>query len=200
MDVESAPRAQPSVATDLDASHRVYPPLELNLCHPRTSAWLDHPSVLRNGRVQREQEAWGDKTFSLSLTARCVVGKEPRSIRRNDVPNMMGRCACSMPPGSLTVARVPYAYTVKDMAHPPKNLVVSALSCIPCLGQRQKSSRLHAFLPLIPSCGVIGHAVSLAGPGYVGNGATWSPCKPSPLHHLPPRLQLSRALSERIGV
>ncbi len=60
------------------------------------------------------------------------------------------------------------ASTVKDMASPPKNLVVSALSCIPCLSQRQKS-RLRAFLPLplpfIPSSGVIGHAVSLGAPG-----------------------------------
>ena len=36
--------------------------------------------------------------------ARCVVGKGPRSIRRNDAPNTMERCACSMLPASLTVA------------------------------------------------------------------------------------------------
>src|SRR6266849_10069839 len=41
MDVESAPRTQPTVATDLDASHRVCPPLKLNPCHPRTSPRLD---------------------------------------------------------------------------------------------------------------------------------------------------------------
>ena len=156
------------MATDLDAPHRVCPPLKLNLCHPQTSPRLNHPSAPRNGREQREQEAWEGKTFFLSLTARCVVGKGPRSIRRNDAPNTMARCVCSMPPGSLTVAPVPYASTVKDMASAPKNLVVSALSCIPCLSQRQKS-RLHAFLPLplpfIPSSGVIGHAVSLAEPG-----------------------------------
>src|SRR5229473_3063413 len=186
MDMESAPRTQPAVATDLDASHRVYPPLKLNLCHPRTSRRLDHPSVPRNGREQREQEAWEGKTFFLSLTARCVVGKGQPCIRRNDAPNTMGRCVCSMPPGSLTVAPVPYASTVKDMASPPKNLVVLVLSCIHCLSQRQKSSRLRAFLslPLIPSSGVIGHAVSLAEPGYVGNGATWSRWKPHLFHYL----------------
>ena len=42
MDVESAPRTQSAVATDLDASHRVFPPLELTPCHPRTSLRLDH--------------------------------------------------------------------------------------------------------------------------------------------------------------
>src|SRR5260370_466504 len=42
MDMESAPRTQKASATDLDASHRVYPPLKLNLCHPRTSRRLDH--------------------------------------------------------------------------------------------------------------------------------------------------------------
>ena len=30
------------MATDLDASHRVCPPLTLNLCHPQTSPRLDH--------------------------------------------------------------------------------------------------------------------------------------------------------------
>ena len=199
MDVESAPRTQPAVATDLDASHRVFPPLELNPCHPRSSPRLDHPSVPRNGRVRREQEAWEGKTFFFSLTARCVVSKGPRSIRRNDAPHTMERCVCSMPPGLLTVARVPSASTVKDTAPPPKNLVVSVLSCIPCLSQCQKSSRLPAFLLLIPSCGGIGHALSLAEPGSGGNGATWSRCKPHPFHHLSRRLHLSLALSERIG-
>ena len=42
MDVESAPRTQSAVATDLDASHRVFPPLELTPCHLRTSLRLDH--------------------------------------------------------------------------------------------------------------------------------------------------------------
>src|SRR5260221_2115764 len=42
MDVESAPRTQPTVATNLDASHQVCPPLTLNLCHPQTSPRLDH--------------------------------------------------------------------------------------------------------------------------------------------------------------
>jgi hypothetical protein len=112
----------------------------------------------------------------------------------------MGLCVCSMLPVLLTVARVPYACNVKDMAQPPPNLVVSVLSCIHCRNQRQKSSRLHAFLPLlIQSCGVIGHAVSLAEPGYVGNGATWSQWKSHPFHYLSRRLQLSRVQSERIG-
>ena len=173
MDVESAPRTEPAVATDLDAAHRVCPPLKLKPCHPRTSPRLDRPSVPRNGRGQREQEAWEGKIFFLSLTAPCVVGKEPRFIRRNDAPNTKGRCVYSMPPGLLTVARVPCASTVKDMASPPKNLVVSALSCIPCRRGRQKSRRLRAFLPLTPSFGGIGRALSLGEPGSVGNGATW---------------------------
>src|SRR6266849_7608916 len=77
------------------------------------------------------------------------------------------------------------ASTVKNMAPPPKNLVGSALSCIPCLSLRQKSRRLRALLPLplIPSCGGIGHALSLAEPGYVGSAATWSPCKLHSFHH-----------------
>jgi hypothetical protein len=78
-----------------------------------------------------------------------------------------------MPPGLLTVARVPCVPTVKDMVSPPKNRVVSARSCIPCLDQHQKSRRLHAFLPLIPFYGGIGRALSLAEPGSVGNAATW---------------------------
>ena len=121
------------MATRRDASHLHFPPLELKLSHLQTHPWQDHPSVPRNGREQREQEAWEGKTFFLSLTARCVVGKGQPCIRRNDAPNTMGRCVCSMPPASLTVAPVPYASTVKDMASPPKNLVVSALSCIHCL-------------------------------------------------------------------
>jgi hypothetical protein len=190
------------VASYLDASHRVFPPLKLKPCHPPTSPRQDHPSVLRNGHMQREKEALGDMTFSPNLTARCVVGKGQRSIHRSDAPNMMGRCACSMPPASLTVALVPCASTVKDMAPPPKNLVVSALSCIPCRRWDQKSRRLRAFLPLplIPSFGVIGHALSLATRGYDGNGATWSWWKLRPFHCLAHRLRLSRVPSERIGV
>jgi hypothetical protein len=163
------------MATDLDASHRVFPPLELTLCRPRTSLRLDHLSVPRSGRVQRESEAWEDTTFFLRPTARCVVRKEQRSIHRNDAPNTMGRCACSMPPGLLTAVPVPYARAVKNMAPSPKNLVGSALCCIHCLSPRQKSIHLLAFLPLIPSSGVIGRAVSLAEPGSVGSEATWSP-------------------------
>ena len=112
----------------------------------------------------------------------------------------MGPCVCSMLPVLLTVARVPYARSVKNMARPLKNLVVSALCCIHCLSQCQKSIHLPAFLPLlIPSSGVIGHAVSLAEPGYVGNGATWSRWKSHPFHYLSRCLHLSRVQSERIG-
>jgi hypothetical protein len=175
------------------------PPLELNLRHPRASPGLDQPLAPRSGRVQRESEAWEDTTFFLRPTARCVVRKEHRSIHKNDAPNMMGRCACSMPPGLLTVVSVPYARSVKHMARPRKNLVVSALCCIHCLSQCQKSIHLPACLPLIPSCGGIGRAVSLAAPGYIGSEATWSPWQPRPFHHRPRRLLLARALSERIG-
>ena len=106
-----------------------------------------------------------------------------------------------MLPGSLTVARVPYASTVKDMVPPPKNLVVLVLSCIHCRRGHQKSSRLRAFVPLpfIQSFGVIGHALSLAKPGSVGYGATWSPYKLHPFRHLSARLPLSHVHSERIG-
>ena len=189
------------MATHLDASHRVFPPLTLNPCHPRPSLRQDHPLGPRSGREQREEEAWGDTTFSPRLMARCVVGKGPRCIHRSDAPNTMEQCVCSMPLGSPTVALVPGASPVKNMAPPPKNLVGSALSCIPCRWGHQKSRHLQAFLPppLIPSCGVIGHAASLAEPGYDGNGATWSPSKPRPFRHLPQRLRLSRVLNERIG-
>src|SRR6266571_749263 len=102
----------------------------------------------------------------------------------------MGRCGCSMLPGSLTVVAVPSASTVKDMVPPPKNLVVSVLSCIHCRRGHQKSSRLRALVPLpfIPFCGVIGHALSLAEPGSGGYGATWSRWKPNPFRHLSARL------------
>ena len=52
--VESAPGPQKASATDLDASHRVFPPLELTFCHPRTPLRLDRPLVPRSGRVPRE--------------------------------------------------------------------------------------------------------------------------------------------------
>src|SRR5258708_11549050 len=96
--------------------------------------------------------------------AHCVVSKEQHSIHRSDAPNTTEQCACSMLPGSLTVAAVPYASIVKDMAHPPKNLVESAQSCIRCRRGCQKSRCLRALLPLplIPSSGGIGHAASLA--------------------------------------
>ena len=82
--------------------------------------------------MQREEEALGDMTFFLRLMAHYFVGKGQRSIHRSDAPNTMGRCACFMPLGSLTVAAVPYASTVKVMVPSPKNRVASALSCIPC--------------------------------------------------------------------
>src|SRR5260221_12139790 len=41
MGVEPAPRTEPTVATDLDASHRVFPPLKLKPCHPPTSPRQD---------------------------------------------------------------------------------------------------------------------------------------------------------------
>jgi len=155
------------MAAHLDASHRVFPPLKLNLCAAQILLWQGHPSVLHSGPGLREEEAWGDTTFSRSLMARCVVGKGPRSIHRSDVANTMGRCVCSMLPALLTVVPAPCARSVKDMAPPPQNRVVSALSCIPCRMWHQKILRLCAFLPLplIPSCGEIGHAVSLAVPG-----------------------------------
>jgi hypothetical protein len=55
VDVESAPRTQKASATDLDASHRVFPPHELTPCHPRISVPLDHliapPQWARAARV-----------------------------------------------------------------------------------------------------------------------------------------------------
>jgi hypothetical protein len=199
------------VATHLDASHRGFPPLTLKRCQPQPSRRLDHastsrrlhhPSALRTGREPREQEAWEGKTFCRRLMARCGVDKGQRSIRRNDAPNTMGQCACSMPPASLTVAAVPYASTVKAMATPPKTLVVSARSCTPSLSQPHQS-HLPAFLPLplpfIPSSGVIGHAVSRAEPGSSGNAAIWSRWLPHPYQHLSRRLPRSHGPSERIG-
>ncbi len=188
------------MATHLDASHRVFPPLKLKPCHPRPSLRLDHLSAPHSGRVQRESEAWEDKTFFLRSTVRCVVRKELRSLPRNDAANTMGRCACSMPPVLLIVVPVPSARSVKNMARPRKNRVVSVPCCIHYLSQWQKSIHLPIFLLLIPSCGEIGRALSLAEPGYVGSEATWSPCKPRPFHYPSRRLLLSRVLSERIGV
>src|SRR5260370_17461145 len=106
-----------------------------------------------------------------------------------------------MLPALRTVARVHGASPVKNMAPPPKNLVGSALSCIPCLSLRQESRPLPALLllPLIPSCGGIGHAASLAKPGYDGSAATWSRSKPHPFRHLPAPLRHSRVPNERIG-
>jgi hypothetical protein len=116
-------------------------------------------------RVARVGSLGGDTTFSHRLMARYVVGKGQPSLHRSDAANTMGRCVCSMLPASLTVVAVPCARSVKDMAPPPKNRVVSAQSCIPCRMWHQKIHRLCAFLPLIPFCGGIGHAVSLAVPG-----------------------------------
>ena len=138
-------------------------------------------------------------TFFLSQMARCGVGTGPPCIRRNDAPSMMGRCACFMPPASLTVAPVPCASTVKDMASRLKNRVGSALSCIPCHSQRQNTLRLPVCLLRIPSCGGIGPALSRAAPGYGGSAATWSRWKPCPFPHLPPRLHRSHARCARIG-
>src|SRR5713226_197725 len=200
MGVESAPRTQPAVAAHLDAPHRVFPPLTLKPRHQETPRWQDHPSVHHTGHTQREEEALGDRIFSHNLMAPCVVGKGQHSTHRSDAPNMMGRCACCMPPASLTAALAPYACHVKVMASPPKNRVGSARSCIPCRRGSQKNCRLRGFLPLILFFGVIGHAVSRAARGYNGNAATWSRWKECPFHRLAHRLRLSRGQSVRIGV
>src|SRR5258707_14578008 len=131
----TSPRPRPPVSTDLDGSHRVFPPLPLKLCSLQTSPRQDHPLVLRTGHMPHEEEVWGEKILPSRLTARCIASKEQRSIHRSDAPNMMGRYACSMLPGSLTVALVPYASTATDMVPSPKNLAVSALSSIP--GRRE---------------------------------------------------------------
>ena len=47
---------QPPVAAHLDASHRVFPPLELKPCRPRSLPRQEQPLVLRSGHVQREEE------------------------------------------------------------------------------------------------------------------------------------------------
>src|SRR5450755_4039165 len=132
MGVELAPRVEPAVATHLDASHRVFPPLTLMPCH-QESPWQEHPSAYHTGHMPREEEALlGERTFSPNLMAPCVVSKGQRSTHRSDVANMTGRYVYCMPPGSLTVAPAPCAFTVRDMAPPPKNRVGSALSCILC--------------------------------------------------------------------
>ena len=59
--VESAPRTQPTMAAHLDASHRVFPPLKLNLCAAQILLWQGHPSVLHSGPGLREEEAWGTR-------------------------------------------------------------------------------------------------------------------------------------------
>jgi hypothetical protein len=151
------------MATNRDASHRVFPPLKLKRSHLRIYLQNDSPSVPRSGHVQRALEAWRDTTFSPRLMARCIVGKAHRSIHRSGAQNMMEHCVWSMPPALLTVARVPYAHSVKDMAPPPKNRVESVRSCVLCQRASQRSHCLRAFvsLALILSCGEIGHALSL---------------------------------------
>lgn len=191
------------MAAHLDASHRVFPPLELKLCCLQSLPRQEHPSVLHAGHMQHEKAVWGERTFSRKLMAHCVAGKGPRSIRKSDAANTMQRCVWSTPPASLTVVVVPYAHSVKDMAPPPKNHVVSARSCIPCPPSYQKSSRLRAVvsLLLIPSFGGIGHALSLAAPGSIGSAVIWSRCTSHPSRHLWACLhRLSRVPSVRIGV
>src|SRR5450631_1995350 len=98
MGVESAPRVEPAVATHLDASHRVFPPLTLMSCHQETPRRQDHPLVHHIGHTQHEEEALRDRTFSHKLMAPCVVGKGQYSIHRSDASNRAGRCVCCMPP------------------------------------------------------------------------------------------------------
>jgi hypothetical protein len=62
----------------------------------------------------------------------------------------------------ITECRFLAALDKASVEAPRSEYLQDALSCIHCLNQRQKTSRLHAFLPLIPSCGEIGHALSLA--------------------------------------
>src|SRR5450755_86565 len=131
MGMELAPRVEPAVATHLDASHRVFPPLELMPCH-QESPWQEHPSAYHTGLMPREEEALGVRTFSHKQMEPCVVGKGPHSPHRSDVVSMTERCVCCMPLASPTVAHVPSACHVKAMAPPPKNLVGSAPSCILC--------------------------------------------------------------------
>src|SRR5450759_2079065 len=86
MGVEPAPRVEPAVATHLDASHRVFPPLKLMSRHQETP-WQEHSSAHHTGHMQRKEEALGDKTFSHNLMVPCVVGKGQHSTHRSDAPN-----------------------------------------------------------------------------------------------------------------
>ncbi len=191
------------MATDLDASHRVFPPLKLKPCHPPTSPRQDRLIAPPQWAHAARKGSLGGHDFlpQPDGTLRCRQGATlyPQERRpEHDGTVRVLYAARIADCRSWTAA----ASTVKDMAPPPKNLVVSALSCIPCRRWYQKSSRLRAFLPLplIPSFGVIGHAVSRAARGYDGNGATWSRWKLRPFHCLPHRLRLSRVQSVRTGV
>jgi hypothetical protein len=136
MGLESAPRTEPPVATHLDAPHRVFPPLELKPCHPRTSLRLDPLSVPRSGRVPRESEAWEDKTFFLRSRARCVVGKEHRSLHRSDAP-----------PHDGTV-RVLYAARIADCRPCPLRML-----CQEHGTSTKKPRRVSAVLHPLPQMG-----------------------------------------------
>ena len=153
--------------------------LKLRLSPPPISPQRTRPSVPRSGRVRLVLGALGERTLFPSLTALCAVHTAQRSTHRNADQNMMERCGCSMLPVSLTVARVPCAHSVKDMAPLPTNPVASALSCILShnhhLSLRLKSVRLRTCLPPIRFSGLTGRAVSHAGPGYSGSEVTWSP-------------------------
>ena len=164
MDLEPAPRTQPAVATDLDASHRVCPPLTLNRCHLRTASadWaiLRSPAV---GACSASRKPGRDRTFFLRLMARCVVGKGPRSIRRNDAPNTMGR------------VRVLYAARIADCRSCPLR--------IPCQGHgtsTQKPRRVSAVLHPLPQPAPEEPPPScLAAPHPILWG-DWSRCSASP--------------------
>jgi hypothetical protein len=69
---------------------------------------------------------------------------------------------CTQLPARSALSRFLTALDKASVEAPLSEYLQDALSCIHCLNQRQKTSRLHAFLPLIPSCGEIGHALSLA--------------------------------------
>ena len=102
-----------------------------------------------------------------------MSARSQASQRRNAVLNTMGQYASSKPPVSLTVEPVPYARSVKHMVPPPKNLVVSVLSCIPCLPALPKS-RLRAFLPRPPSPS-LGRLVTRSSSPSLDRMATKSP-------------------------
>src|SRR5260370_37309469 len=114
--------------------------------------------------MQREKEALGDMTFSHAPfgTPRCRQGATlyPQERRpEHDGTVRVLYAARIADCRSWTAAASP----VKNMAPPPKNLVASALSCIPCLCLRQSSSSLRALLhlPLYPFCAVFGIRPSL---------------------------------------